>query len=285
MRRRFGWIKELVPVVGQGTWQMGAPRDRKIETETIALGLDLGLSHLDTAELYGDGRAEELLAEVIHGPVRARRREDLFIVSKVLPSHATHAGTIAACEASLKRLRIDYLDLYLLHWPGKVPIAETMGALEELVRAGKIRALGVSNFDVPDLEMAEKALTRERLACNQVCYHLGERGVERRVIPWCQARDIAVVGYSPFGSGRFVAPSSPGGRVLAEVARRRRATPRQVALAFLSRLPGTFTIPKASRPEHVRDNAGALELTLSDEDVMSLEDAFPIGPEGPLALV
>jgi len=280
MRRRFGWMKELVPIVGQGTWQMGAPRDRKIESDTLALGIDLGLTHVDTAELYGDGRAEEMIGEVVRG----RRREELFIVSKVLPNHATHRGTLAACDASLRRLGLDYLDVYLLHWPGKAPIPETMAALEELVRAGKIRALGVSNFDVADLEAAEKALSRERIACNQVCYHLAERGVERKVIPWCQARDIAVVGYSPFATGHFVSPSSPGGRALAEVARRRRATPRQVALAFLSRLPGTFTIPKSSRPEHVRDNAGALDLTLGDEDVMTLEDAFPIGPDGPLAV-
>src|SRR5215470_13163136 len=219
MRRRFGWMKELVPIVGQGTWQMGAPRDRKIESDTLALGIDLGLTHVDTAELYGDGRAEEMIGEVVRG----RRREELFIVSKVLPNHATHRGTLAACDASLRRLGVDYLDVYLLHWPGKAPIPETMAAMEELVRAGKI----------------------------------AERGVERKVIPWCQARDIAVVGYSPFATGHFVSASSPGGRALAEVARRRRATPRQVALAFLSRLPGTFTIPKSSRPEHVRDNAGA----------------------------
>jgi len=280
MRRRFGWMKELVPIVGQGTWQMGALRDRKIESDTLALGLDLGLTHVDTAELYGDGRAEEMIGEVM----KSRKRDDLFIVSKVLPSHATHRGTIAACEATMRRLGTDYLDVYLLHWPGKVPIAETMAAMEELVRAGKIRALGVSNFDVPDLDAAEKALGRERIACNQVLYNLVDRGVEKKVIPWCQARDIAIVGYSPFATGPFVAPSSPGGRVLAEVSRRRRSTPRQVALAFLARLPGTFTIPKSSRPEHTRDNAGALDLTLGDEDVMELEDAFPIGPDRPLAV-
>jgi diketogulonate reductase-like aldo/keto reductase len=281
MRRRFGWMKELVPVIGQGTWQMGNPRDRRAEADALGLGLDLGLTHLDTAELYGDGQAEELIGEVL----RTRRRDDVFLVSKVLPGHGTHKGTLAACDATLRRLGVDHLDVYLLHWPGRVPIAETMGALEELVRAGKIRALGVSNFDVAELEAAEKALSRERLACNQVYYQLEERGVERRVIPWCQARDIAVVGYSPFGQGHFVSSTSAGGRVLAEVARRRRATPRQVALAFLARLPGTFTIPKAARPDHVRDNAGALELTLSDEDVLSLEDAFPLGPDRPLATI
>src|SRR5215813_9974028 len=162
MRRRFGWMKELVPIVGQGTWQMGALRDRKIESDTLALGLDLGLTHLDTAELYGDGRAEEMIGDIIKNKEdKGRRRDELFIVSKVLPSHATHRGTLAACDASLRRLGVDYLDVYLLHWPGKAPIAETMAALEELVRAGKIRALGVSNFDVPDLETAEKSLTRE----------------------------------------------------------------------------------------------------------------------------
>jgi diketogulonate reductase-like aldo/keto reductase len=280
MNRRFGWMKDEVPVIGQGTWHMGHKAHRKAEAEALALGFGLGLTHLDTAELYADGGAEELIAEALRG----RRRDDLFIVSKVRPDHATRRGTIAACDASLRRLGIDHLDVYLLHWPGRVPIAETMGALEELVGAGKIRALGVSNFDVEDLQAAERALTRERIACNQVLYHLGERGIERKLLGYCQARDIAVVGYSPFASGgSFPAADTAGGRVLAEVARRRRATPRQVALAFLVRLAGTFTIPKASRLEHVRENVGALGLTLTEEEVSALEQAFPMPPAGPLA--
>ncbi len=272
-------MKDEVPVVGQGTWHMG--QNRRLEAEALTIGLGLGLGHVDTAEAYGDGAAEELIGDVL----RAHHRDDVFLVSKVLPEHATRKGTIAACEASLRRLGIDYLDVYLLHWPGGVPIAETMAGLEELVQAGKIRALGVSNFDVAELQEAERSLARERIACNQVYYSLPERGIERRLLGYCQARDIAVVGYSPFGSGSFPAPESPGGRVLAEVARRRRATPRQVALAFLVRLAGTFTIPKASRPEHVRENAGALELTLTEEEVAALEQAFPLPPPGPLATV
>jgi diketogulonate reductase-like aldo/keto reductase len=280
MNRRFGWMEDEVPVVGQGTWHMGHRGHRKSETEALGLGIGLGLTHLDTAELYADGGAEELIGEVLRG----RRRDDLFIVSKVRPDHATRRGTISACDASLRRMGIDYVDVYLLHWPGRVPIAETMGALEELVGAGKVRALGVSNFDVEDLQAAERALSRERIACNQVLYHLEERGIEGRLLGYCQARDIAVVGYSPFASGgSFPAPDSTGGRVLAEVARRRRATPRQVALAFLVRLAGTFTIPKASRPEHVRENVGALGLTLTEEEVTALERAFPLPPAGPLA--
>jgi diketogulonate reductase-like aldo/keto reductase len=270
-------MEDEVPVIGQGTWNMDRADPKG--AEALALGLGLGLGHIDTAELYGDGAAEELVGEVLRG----RRRDDVFLVSKVRPDHATRAGTIAACDASLRRLGTDHLDVYLLHWPGAVPLAETMAALEELVAAGKIRALGVSNFDVAELEAAARALGRERIACNQVYYSLEQRGIERRLLGYCQARDIAVVGYSPFGSGQFPAPGTTGGRVLAEVARRRRATVRQVALAFLTRLAGTFTIPKAARPEHVRDNAGALDLTLADEEVAALEQAFPLPPPGPLA--
>src|SRR6266568_339082 len=187
MDRRFGWMKDEVPVVGQGTWHMG--KSRRAEAEALTIGLGLGLGHIDTAELYG---SEELVGDVL----REHYRDDVFLVSKVLPDHATRKGTLAACDASLRRLGTDYLDVYLLHWPGRVPIAETMGALEELVAAGKIRALGVSNFDVPELQQAERALSRERIACNQVCYHLGARGIERKLLGSCQARDIAVVGYS-----------------------------------------------------------------------------------------
>src|SRR5262249_35556591 len=279
MNRRFGWMKDEVPVVGQGTWHMA--RNRRQEAEALTIGLGLGLGHVDTAELYGDGAVEELVGEVL----KAHEREDVFLVSKVLPEHATRKGTVAACDASLRRLGTDYLDVYLLHWPGDIPVGETMGALEDLVVAGKIRALGLSNVDIPELQEAERALTRERIACNQVHYCLTERGIERKLLGYCQARDIAVVGYSPFSSGNFPAPESPGGRVLAEVARRRRATVRQVALAFLVRLAGTFTIPKASRPEHVRENAGALDLTLTEEEVGALEQAFPVPPPGPLATV
>ncbi len=249
----FGWTGALVPVIGQGTWRMGeSRRDRERELAAIVLGLDLGLTHIDTAEMYGRGGAEELIARAIRG----RRRSDLFLTSKVLPEHASYKGTIRAAEQSLRRLGTDYLDLYLLHWRGKHPIAETMGAMEHLVAAGKIRFLGVSNFDVEDMRAAQSALTRARVACNQVMYHLGARGIERDLIPFCERESIAVVGYTPFGD--FPASNT---RVLAEIGARYGKTPRQVVLRFLTRAASVFAIPKASNPEHVRENAGAAGFT------------------------
>jgi diketogulonate reductase-like aldo/keto reductase len=272
-KRRFGATGVEVAVVGQGTWLMGTPGARRVEVDAIRLGLELGMTHLDTAEMYGDGRAEEMLAEVLADG--RWRRDELFLVSKVLPQHASHAGTIRACEASLKRLRTDYLDLYLLHWPGRHPIAETMRAMEDLAQAGKIRFLGVSNFDVEELEAARGALTRQPLAAIQVLYHLRARDIEGRLIPYCEQHGIAVVGYSPFGHGDF-----PSGGVLGEIAARHGKSERQVALAFLLRK--TFVIPKAAQPEHVRENAGAAELRLSADEVRALERAFPYSPGGPL---
>lgn len=273
--RPFGPAGRQVPVVGQGTWKMG--RARAAEVAALRRGLELGLWHLDTAELYG--AAEDVTGEVVAGT----RREALFLVSKVLPQNATRRGTVEACERSLRRLRTDHLDVYLLHWRGRVPLEETLRALEELVKAGKTRALGVSNFDVDDLEEAEAALGPGRLACNQVYYDLEHRGVERRVLPWCQARGVALVGYSPFGNAAPIDAATPGGRVLAEVAARRGATIAQVTLAFLTRLEGTFTIPKASRAAHVEDNAKALHLALSPEDVAAIDRAFPApARDGPL---
>jgi diketogulonate reductase-like aldo/keto reductase len=279
--RRLGFASVVVPPIGQGTWKMGAARDRAREVATLRRGLELGLTHIDTAELYGDGRAEEMIAEALAGS--GRKRDEIFLVSKVLPRNAGFAGTIAACDASLRRLRTDYLDVYLLHWPGPHPIEETMRAFEHLVQTGKIRFLGVSNFDVEDLEAARRALTRERIVCNQVLYHLGERGIERRVLPYCEQAEIAVVGYSPFGSGVFPSPRTKGGRVLDEVAARHGATARQVALAFLVRRPSLFAIPKASTTAHVEDNAGTLALELSREDAGEIDRAFPTDHDGPLA--
>jgi len=246
----------------------------RAETEIAALraGIARGLTHIDTAEMYGSGSAEELIAEAI----RDIPRRDLFIVSKVLPQHASHAGTLRACEQSLRRLRTDHLDVYLLHWRGSVPLADTLGALEELVDQGKIRALGVSNFDVPDLEEARRLLRRHPIACNQVLYHLGERHIDADLVPYCAQHDIAVVGYSPFGHGRFPSERSAGGRALAVVAARHGATPRQVALAFLSREPPLFTIPKASTVAHAEENAGALGLVLDARDLAELDAAFPV---------
>lgn len=273
--RPFGSAGPLVPVIGQGTWKMGSRP--AAEAEALRRGVALGLTHLDTAELYG--KAEDVVGEVVRG----LRRDDLFLVSKVLPEHASHRGTIAACEASLRRLGTDRLDCYLLHWRGRHPLPETLRALEELVKQGKTRSIGVSNFDVDDLEEVVAALGpgAGTLACNQVYYDLEHRGIERRLIPWCQARGVAVVGYSPFGSA--APPASP---VLAEVARRRGATVPQVVLAFLTRLEGTFTIPKASTVPHVEDNAGALGLRLEPEDIAAIDRAFPApARDGPLETI
>jgi len=267
--KRFGWTGVPVPVIGQGTWQMGNSRGaREREAAALRLGLDLGMTHIDTAEMYGRGVAEEIVAAAIRG----RAREDLFLISKVLPQNASHRGTIAACEASLRRLQVEYLDLYLLHWAGNHPIAETMRAMEALVAAGKIRYLGVSNFDVDEMRAAMAALTRERLACNQVLYNLSHRGIERDLIPFCDKEGIAVVGYTPFGG--LPGQRSEGMRVLDEVARRHGRTARQVVLAFLTRQPGVFAIPKASREEHVRANAAA-DIELGGEDVAAIDRAFP----------
>jgi diketogulonate reductase-like aldo/keto reductase len=262
-------MPDEVPIVGQGTWQMGQGRYRAEEVAALRAGIARGLTHIDTAELYGG--AEELIAEAI----RDIPRRELFIVSKVLPQHASRAGTHRACEQSLRRLGTDYLDVYLLHWRGDIPLAETLGALEELVDQGKIRALGVSNFDVDDLEEARGLLRRAPIACNQVLYHLGERHVDQDLVAYCEQQDIAVVGYSPFGHGRFP-PSRSGARVLAAVAARHGATPRQVALAFLARTEPLFTIPKASSLEHVDENAGALDLRLDAADIADIDAAFPV---------
>jgi diketogulonate reductase-like aldo/keto reductase len=269
-RHAFGGGERSVPVIGQGTWRLD---DDQRETAILALrhGLDLGLCHIDTAEMYGE--AEPLIAAAIAG-----RRDEVFLVSKVLPSNASRAGTKAACERSLKRLDTDRLDAYLLHWRGRHPLAETIAAFEELVAEGKIRAWGVSNFDVADLEEALAIAGPGRIACNQVLYHLGERTIEHAVIPWCESHGVTVTAYTPFGPGRFPAPTSVGGRALAEIAERHNATLRQVALAFVTRRPSVVTIPKASRRDHVEDNAGAAGLTLSYDELRTLDVAFPRGP-------
>lgn len=267
-RHKWGSTGVEVPVVGQGTWQMEGG-DRVSTVRALRLGLDLGLTHVDTAELYGSGEVEEWVGEALAG-----RRREVFLVSKVLPSHASYEGTLRACEQSLRRLRTEWLDCYLLHWPGSHPLEDTVRALEHLVREGKVRSWGVSNFDVEELEALWR-LAPGKVACNQVLYHLKERAIEARVLPWCEQHGVAVVGYSPFGSGDFPAPRSGGGKVLEEIARAHGATPRQVALRFLVRRPSLFTIPKASREAHVRDNAGAAQLQLSEEELARLETAFP----------
>ncbi|MFN3649907.1 MAG: aldo/keto reductase [Armatimonadota bacterium] len=271
-KRPFGPTGRIVPAIGQGTWFLDQA-DRRTAVAALRRGLELGMTHLDTAEMYGDGAAEEVVGEAIAG-----RREEVFLVSKVLPHNASRAGTIEACERSLAALRTDYLDCYLLHWPGPYPLEETFAAFRELQRAGKIRSWGVSNFHVPDLDAALEAAGPEEIACNQVLYHLESRGIEHEVIPWCEERGIAVVAYSPFAHGQFPALDTAGGRVLREIALARGATPRQVALAFLTRRAGLFAIPKAADPEHAAENAGAGELRLNEAEIARIEAAFPRGP-------
>jgi diketogulonate reductase-like aldo/keto reductase len=269
-RRRFGSAALDVAVIGQGTWNIEKDR-RPTALAALRRGLDLGLTHIDTAEMYGAGAAEKLVAEAING-----RRDQVFLVSKVVPDNASRKGTIAACERSLTRLKTDRLDCYLLHWPGEHPLEDTVEAFEQLRRDGKIRSWGVSNFDVAELE-AVWTLAGARLACNQVLYHLQERAIEHAVIPWCEQHGVAVVAYSPFGSGAFPGPRSAGGRVLSAIAEAHAATARQVALAFIVQSRPLFTIPKAGRPEHVEENAGAAGLRLTAAEIARIERAFPRG--------
>jgi diketogulonate reductase-like aldo/keto reductase len=278
VKRAFGSSEVQVPIIGQGSWQMGVhPRD---EAAALLRGVELGLTHLDTAELYG--QAEDVVGEV----VRQRRRDELFLVSKVLPQNADRKGTLAACERSLKRLGTDHLDVYLLHWQGSIPLEESMRGLEACVTQGKTRFVGVSNLDLPELEACVQALGATKLVCNQVYYDLEHRGIERRLLPWCRERGIALVAYSPFGStpGRIPGPRTARGKVLHAIAAARGATAAQVVLAFLTRLEGTFAIPKASKVEHVEDNARALGLRLTEREIAQLDEAFPAPPgDVPLA--
>ncbi len=266
--RPFGPTGRDLPLIGQGTWKL---RDFDGAVAALRLGLDLGLSHIDTAEVYKG--AELAIREAI-----ADRRDEVFLVSKVMPRNATRRGTRLACEASLARLNTDYLDAYLLHWPGPVPLAETMAAMARLVDDGLIRAVGVSNFDVSLLEKAQDALGGVPLACNQVLYHPEARDIEVDLIPYCRQRGIAVVGYSPFGSGMF-----PGGAegyaVFNEIGERHGLTAHQAVLNFLAR-DGVFQIPKAERTGHVRENAAALEAPLDAAALSTINDAFPV-PRSP----
>lgn len=271
IKHNFGWTGMKVPVIGMGTWMIdGSQEAERRAIEALRLGLDLGLTHIDTAEMYGNGRVEELVAEAING-----RREEVFLVSKVLPSNASYEGTLKACRQTLKRLKTEWLDLYLLHWPGSIPVRETMRAMEKLVDDGLITFIGVSNFDVNELDAAEMALSKHRLACNQVFYHLRYRGIERHIVPYCTKRGIAIVGYSPFGHGNFPSPETPGGKVLAEIAERYGRTPRQVALNFLTRHPSVSTIPKAGRPEHIKENSQGAGWDLTTDDLIAIDRAFP----------
>jgi diketogulonate reductase-like aldo/keto reductase len=257
---------ELVPVLGQGTWHFAEdPRRRSEEIAALRAGLDLGISIIDTAEMYADGAAEELVADAVGG-----HRDRVFLVSKVLPNHASRRGTVAACESSLKRLRTDRLDLYLLHWRGSVPVQDALEAFEALVSAGKIRYWGVSNFDVKEMEELFQLSSGKHSATDQVVYNLTRRGIEWDLLPWCKEHRITIMAYSPIEQGELLKHAALKG-----IAERHRATPAQVALAWVLRLDGVIAIPKAGKPSHVRENYDALKLSLTDKDLEDLDHIFP----------
>jgi len=267
-QRRFGNGLREIPIIGQGTWKIDES-DRAAAVTALRQGIDDGMTHIDTAEMYGD--AELVIADAI----RDRRRDELFLVSKVLPQNASRKGVVAACDRSLARLGTDYLDCYLLHWRGRHPLTETIEGFEDLVRAGKIRTWGVSNFDVADLDETQAIAGPGKIACNQVLYHLRERSIEHAVLPWCERNGVSVVAYTPFGQAAFPAATTPKGLVLAEIASAHDATPRQVALAWLARR--SFVIPKASSTAHAAENAGAGSIELSEDEVKRIDQAFPRG--------
>lgn len=272
----FGRTGRDVAVIGQGTWDVPESGTRAEEAKrALRRGIELGMTHLDTAEMYGSGGAERLLGDAIAG----LDRDALFIASKVLPSNASYDGVIRACERSLKRMKLSHFDLYMLHWPSEVPLEETMRGLAALVEQGKARYVGVSNFDVDEMLEAQRLLGNVPLSCNQVLYHLRERGIEHRLQPEAEKAGIPIVAYTPFGRGRF--PRGTG--VLEKIAEKHAVTARQVILAFLTRASNVFTIPKASRVEHVEENAGAGDLVLDASDVDAIDAAFPRGDEAPLA--
>jgi diketogulonate reductase-like aldo/keto reductase len=265
---------ERVPALGQGTWHMGENRRRTVEeAAAVRLGIEFGMTLIDTAEMYGSGGAEEMVARAAEG-----LRDDLFIVSKVYPHNASRTGVVAACERSLERLRTDRIDLYLLHWRGSIPLSETLEGFEQLRRDGKIRHYGVSNFDRADMAEWVALKGGENVAADQVLYNLSRRSPEWDLLPWCRERRIAIMAYTPLGQGSLLRD-----RTLTEIARRRNATPAQVALAWLLRQEGMIVIPKAARQEHVRENRGALDVALTEEDLLALDRAFP-PPKGRSAL-
>jgi len=255
-----------VPALGFGTWRMGeSARRRAAEVAAVRRAVELGMTLIDTAEMYGDGEAEAIVGEATAG-----RRSDVFIVSKLYPHNAGARSVPAACERSLKRLRTDRIDLYLLHWRGRIPLAETVGAFERLRRDGKIVRWGVSNFDVADMDELWALPDGERCAANQVLYHLGQRGVEWRLAPTCRARGIPLMAYSPVGQGELLTKPR-----LAALARKARATPAQLALAWLLDMPGVIAIPKATQPAHIVENREATEVTLDAAMHAALDAAFP----------
>jgi diketogulonate reductase-like aldo/keto reductase len=257
---------EAVPVLGQGTWTMGVDaRRRKEEIASLRLGIDLGMTLIDTAEMYADGGAEKVVGQAIAG-----RRNEVFLVSKVLPEHATRRGTIVACERSLRRLRTDRLDLFLLHWREEIPLSETLEAFDKLLRAGKIRYWGVSNFDLNDMQELVGSRVGAGVAANEVMYNVKRRGIEYALMPWCRRRNITIIAYSPLDQGQLVRS-----RTLKDIALRHDATPAQVALAWLVRQKGVIAIPKAKNQAHLRENRAALDLRLDKHDLATLDRVFP----------
>lgn len=257
---------EEVPVLGQGTWGFGEdPANRENEIDALRVGIDLGMSLIDTAEMYGDGVAEELIGEAIAG-----RREQTFIVDKVLPQNATRKGTVEACERSLRRLKTDRIDLYLLHWRGAVPLAQTLAGFDDLLRAGKIRYWGVSNFDVPDMEEVAELPGGAAVASNQVLYNLMRRGIEYDLMPCCEQRNIPIMAYSPLEQGRLM-----GHPEIRRIADEHSTTPAQIALAWVLRKEHLIAVPKASTPGHVKQNRIALDIHLTRDELAALDRAFP----------
>jgi diketogulonate reductase-like aldo/keto reductase len=266
-----------MPILGQGTWKMGErPERRDQEIDSLRLGLDLGMTLVDTAEMYADGGAEQVVGRAIHG-----RRHEVFVVSKVLPQNASRAGTIRAAERSLDHLGTDWIDLYLLHWPGRHPLEETLEAFVRLEGQGKIRYFGVSNFDLHEMESAGRLPSGKKVVANQVLYNLERRNIERSVLPWCHRHEILVMAYSPLEQGRL-----DRRKALREIAERHGATPAQIALVWTLRHDGVVAIPKAGRQEHVRENAAALAFSLTDEDLDELDRAYaPPSRDAPLDML
>jgi diketogulonate reductase-like aldo/keto reductase len=257
---------ETLPSLGQGTWYMGEqPKRAAEEAIALRLGIDLGMTLIDTAEMYGSGGAEEVVADAIAG-----RRNEVFLISKVLPENASRQGTIAACERSLKRLGTDRIDLYLLHWRGSPPLADTLAAFETLMQDGRILHWGVSNFDTDDMEELFDLPSGDTCTCNQVLYNLTRRGIEFDLMPLCRNRGIPVMAYSPIEQGRMLNHAA-----LKAVGARHGATPAQVALAWLIRQDGVIAIPKAASEKHVRENRAAANIVLTADDLADLEKAFP----------
>jgi diketogulonate reductase-like aldo/keto reductase len=257
---------EKVPALGLGTWKMGVgDADEAAQLRAIMVGIGQGMTLIDTAEMYGDGRSEQLVGKAIEG-----QRDRVFVVSKVLPGNASRKGTVKACEASLKNLNTDFIDLYLLHWRGSFPLAETFAAFEDLKDAGKIRHYGVSNFDVDDMDELKELVPKASCTANQVQYNLSDRGIEFDLYPRCQKDMIAIMAYCPLGQGRLI--KNPG---LAPIAKKHNVTNSAIALAFTLRLPGMISIPKSSHEKRVLENAAAADLVLDDEDLTRLDEIFP----------